>query len=525
MNKSSDALQKNQFSIINLKMKKMKNFLLLIVLGIGMVQFVNAQVIEVIGKGVLNVDNETLYFTDLSSIDHVVVEAAAIFWPNSLIPGQVEFYETGDGAEDAIVDFIYAEQNFSPLSNPGSGHWGYYTATFNNVDAGGISLAQMSNLGEVISFTAYVYRNGASPEMWSTRMDDHAFVYLNGSGDPLTYNFTVPASAGYRDIEVVVPFSDLASQRPRWANVAVTAGAESVSSEFKTNNRGELLRLESLVLNAVPGNVTNVTVKIYSPIEALDGKVGDSFITSSVLLTTTDLGCTLTQGYWKTHSIYGPASKPNDTWDLILPDGPDTYFFFSGQTYIEVLNTPPKKGNAYYILAHQYIAAELNFLDGAGIPSAVQEAFDEATILFDNEDNTPRNIGKLKGNDPLRMDFIRLGGILEGYNSGPGHCDDTEKSARISLEDDVVNISEFTVYPNPVRNIATIAFKPAFDGLATVDLYNSLGQKASRLLNQNVYKDIPVSFTFDGRQFTEGLYILLIQNGSVRESTKIQISR
>ena len=25
-------------------------------------------------------------------------------------------------------------------------------------------------------------------------------------------------------------------------------------------------------------------------------------------------GCTLTQGYWKTHSIYGPAAHPDDTW-------------------------------------------------------------------------------------------------------------------------------------------------------------------------------------------------------------------
>ena len=31
-------------------------------------------------------------------------------------------------------------------------------------------------------------------------------------------------------------------------------------------------------------------------------------------------GCTLTQGYWKTHSTYGPASKPDATWNL-LPGG------------------------------------------------------------------------------------------------------------------------------------------------------------------------------------------------------------
>ena len=43
-----------------------------------------------------------------------------------------------------------------------------------------------------------------------------------------------------------------------------------------------------------------------------------------------ETGCTLTQGYWKTHSTYGPASKPDATWNL-LPGGlgPDTVFFLA----------------------------------------------------------------------------------------------------------------------------------------------------------------------------------------------------
>jgi len=135
-----------------------------------------------------------------------------------------------------------------------------------------------------------------------------------------------------------------------------------------------------------------------------------------------DPGCTRTFGYWKTHSKYGPA--PYDpTWALV---GEDTIFFKSEQTYFEVLQTPPKTGNAYYILAFQYIAAELNFLAGAA-PQAVENEFADAALLFGTYD--PEEIGALGGDDSLRQQFISLATILDDYNNGiigPGHCDDYE---------------------------------------------------------------------------------------------------
>lgn len=85
-------------------------------------------------------------------------------------------------------------------------------------------------------------------------------------------------------------------------------------------------------------------------------------------------GCVHTQGYWKTHSEYGPAGPADPVWDLLLPDGPDTTFFLSGQTFYEVLNTP-SKGNPYYILAHQWIAAKLNILAGNTMTEYVEGVF------------------------------------------------------------------------------------------------------------------------------------------------------
>lgn len=130
-------------------------------------------------------------------------------------------------------------------------------------------------------------------------------------------------------------------------------------------------------------------------------------------------GCTRTQGYWKTHSKYGPAAHPDDTWNLV--GGPDTTFFLSGQSWYEVFWTPPKKGNAYYILAHQYMAARLNILSGAASLPEVDSAIAWATNFFNNY--TPDE--RLKGG--LRRTVIAKAELLTRYNEGsigPGHCPD-----------------------------------------------------------------------------------------------------
>lgn len=137
-------------------------------------------------------------------------------------------------------------------------------------------------------------------------------------------------------------------------------------------------------------------------------------------------GCTLTPGYWKTHSEYGPAPY-DDTWAL-LPQGADSPFFLSGQTFFEVLWTPPKGGNAYYILAHAYIAAALNMLNGSD-PTVINDAFADATALL--AATAPGDFDDLKGRtaNEVRALWIGLAEILDDYNNGltgPGHCDEDQ---------------------------------------------------------------------------------------------------
>jgi hypothetical protein len=156
-------------------------------------------------------------------------------------------------------------------------------------------------------------------------------------------------------------------------------------------------------------------------------------------------GCTLTQGYWKTHSELGPAPY-DDAWALL-----DTWYydgttwihgdsqylksqelFFSNNTtstWFDVFWTPPA-GNAYYQLAHQYEAAVLNILNEASAPASVTSAISHAEALF--EQYTPADIAAMKGNQPVRKDFIATAGILGSYNTGtigPGHCDEDKLSS------------------------------------------------------------------------------------------------
>ncbi|HYF63424.1 MAG TPA: hypothetical protein VD886_11460 [Herpetosiphonaceae bacterium] len=125
-------------------------------------------------------------------------------------------------------------------------------------------------------------------------------------------------------------------------------------------------------------------------------------------------GCTLTQGYWKTHSSYGPA-RYDDTWALI---GENTPFYSSGQSYYQVLWTAPK-GDVYYVLAHQFIAARLNGLNGASSTPEVNAAMAWAERFFGSY-GPSSTVSK-----SVRNQAASHATLLDNYNNGlvgPGHC-------------------------------------------------------------------------------------------------------
>jgi hypothetical protein len=141
-------------------------------------------------------------------------------------------------------------------------------------------------------------------------------------------------------------------------------------------------------------------------LEECDGQDGvgeNQYCTAACQLETVSEGCVLTQGYWKNHGWPDEELKGEG-------------FFGSGIEWLEMLKTPPK-GDAYIILAHQYIAYILNQMSGAGVPSGPAE---DAEHYF-----SAYNPGEIpKGERP---EVTALAGLLDDYNNGLmgiPHCDD-----------------------------------------------------------------------------------------------------
>ena len=114
-------------------------------------------------------------------------------------------------------------------------------------------------------------------------------------------------------------------------------------------------------------------------------------------------GCTFTQGWYKNHTSQWPTGfSPNASFD-------------GWGTWINLYNTPPKKGNEYIQLAHQYMTALMNVASGASVPAAVQTALNKAAAYF-----AAGGAGTGSG------DIAGVAGILDDFNkglTGPGHCD------------------------------------------------------------------------------------------------------
>ena len=165
-------------------------------------------------------------------------------------------------------------------------------------------------------------------------------------------------------------------------------------------------------------------------------------------------GCTYTQGYWKTHSKYGPAGPRDATWDKILPSAEDSPFFNSGKSWVEILQTP-SHGNAYYILAKQYIAAKLNVLNMASSPDDVNTAIAWATAKF----------AAAPGDQLAPLDeaqALTYATLLDTYNNGdigPGHCGDETLKGTLTVTKEVQNSNGGT---------KTVANFPLFVGTTPV---------------------------------------------------------
>jgi len=132
---------------------------------------------------------------------------------------------------------------------------------------------------------------------------------------------------------------------------------------------------------------------------------------------TSDTNCTRSNGYWGTHSSFGPSAY-DPTWANV---GEGTPFFLSGLSYYQVMVITAHQ-HPYYMLGIQYIAAALNAYQGAEMPPDVLAAFMDATSLFQAYAPT---YDFVTDPDGVTVEFEDLENILKLYNRGrigPGSC-------------------------------------------------------------------------------------------------------
>lgn len=124
------------------------------------------------------------------------------------------------------------------------------------------------------------------------------------------------------------------------------------------------------------------------------------------------VGCTHTQGYW--------SNKPGVVWRA--PYDRNAPFYSSGLSWQKLFDTPPR-GNAYIILAHQFMAAALTKSTVASMPAGVQSAYFSAAAWFAS--------GVTLGTCPQGGCALQKAwsATLDTYNNGvypggPQHCPD-----------------------------------------------------------------------------------------------------
>lgn len=119
--------------------------------------------------------------------------------------------------------------------------------------------------------------------------------------------------------------------------------------------------------------------------------------------------CTHTLGYWKTHSSFATKKSQKHAW----PISESTEL--CGETWYDLLWSQPE-GDPWVILAHQWIAAQLNWGSGAEMPADIESLLAEGNWYL-NE----------CGADEYYEDrMLEISELLDDYNNGLAgvpHCE------------------------------------------------------------------------------------------------------
>lgn len=270
-----------------------------------------------------------------------------------------------------------------------------------------------------------VYDDGTKSDLQLRDGLDLAFVNFAAPLDtttPQTYSFAASATGRTATLSLFAASVQDNGARPNAVDVTVAGVTTRFTNVFSSGDGAEWDSVELSV--SVPAGATSLTAQALSVGDGTNNLPASLAWIASGLSIVPDQppggGCTLTQGYWKTHSEFGPA--PYDATWAKLSNGASTPFFQTGLTWKQMFDTTPS-GSAYPILAHQWMAATLNGLAGANT-SAVAAELTAAQALLDQYDGNPKSASDITKD--MKKQFTALAEKLDAYNNGligPGHCD------------------------------------------------------------------------------------------------------
>jgi hypothetical protein len=234
-------------------------------------------------------------------------------------------------------------------------------------------------------------------------------------------------------------------------------------------------------------------------------------------------GCTLTQGYWKTHSEFGPAPYDNTWAELPGGLGASTLFLNTTVTWYNLFWTPPSGGNAYIQLAHQWMAATLNVLAGADAPAG--------GILATAQTLMTNNPGCRTGSCPasVRNQMRSLASTLDSYNNGtlpggPEHCDGEPTAGARALVGDGATFALGRPMPNPTNGTSAIQFDVPEGAQVRMVVYDLTGREVA-VLTDDYYETGTHEVVFDGGSLPAGTYIVRMSSGDFSDVTRIVLAR
>jgi len=326
--------------------------------------------------------------------------------PAAVTPGVTTLCKVGPGAAFQVKVGV----NAAPQTVTVNGGSCANVATVNPAAADDVIVSIAENSGSYYALDHIVldYGEGAPRTVTGTNMvsfeaahgaivtfHNNAVVSVCKEGTSATFKYQVGLGDTFHPLSLAAgECSTIATIPPAAADDVIVTVGENESPTYKLDH----------VAVALGGlSPQSITGKNSVSFEAAHGARATFF---NVPVTTPSVGCTYTQGYYKNKG------------SGLLPAG---NFFLSGQTWLAVLETEPKGGNAYYILAHQYIAASMT-AKSASVPAAVATALASATTYFGKA--TPND---WSANGSYSKDQLTSwAGLLDSYNNGkigPGHCD------------------------------------------------------------------------------------------------------